>query len=467
MNISHQPPAPDLAWSVKAPLVLETEAGQRVQISLWSLSGAQWPEDAGPVPDTATLSIPFHGVDIRFPVALARTDDRGGITWQGLSGRQRETLAVFYRGLLSGKMASTQDVITSLDTPLDLVPMEQTEAEHASSAKGPRLLRVVINVITWLLLATAVVYVVGHNIFTTIDRIDIQHGRVVAQLQALPLTRSGLVTQVNVNAGQQVQAGTVLARFHDPQLQAQLDSAQTDLDQAQSLLAQTQSVLAQLDTAPQQMRARLRLAAQIHSQFFGAAGFDDMRAQWLSFRQSNPTEARALEPIILLRDRLQAQALLQQAQVANAQITLQAARQAVDKNHLRAASDGVVQMVDLLPGAPFDPRLIMVETAAQRQTQGWISERFAETVYIGMPASIGYNAGGERITLRGQVSDVQAGPHPERPGEFGILVSVVPIDPVPQGKPLRAGAPVNLEAKRDIAQRLSRWWEARFVGTAQ
>lgn len=467
MNITHQPPAPDLAWSVKAPLVLETEAGQKVQITLWSLSGAQWPEDAGPVPDNAVLSIPFHGVDIRFPVALTHSDADGSVSWQGLSGRQRETLAIFYRGLLSGKMATTQDVITSLDTPLDLVPMEQTEAEHASSAKGPRLLRVVINVITWLLLATGVVYVIGHNIFTTLDRIDIQHGRVVTRLQTLPSERSGLVTQVHVTVGQKVQAGTVLARLHDPQLQARVDRAQTDLDQAQGLLTQTQGALDQLENAPKETRARLRLAAQIHSQFFGASGFDDMRAQWLGFRQSDRAGAQALEPIALLRDKLQALALLREADVATAQISLTAARQAVADNHLRAASDGVVQLMDLQSGAPFTPSLVMVETAIPRQTQGWISERFAETVYIGMPASIGYNTGGERITLRGQVSDVQAGPHPERPGEFGILVSVAPIDPVPQGKPLRAGAPVNLEAKRDIARRLTQWWEARFVGTAQ
>jgi multidrug resistance efflux pump len=452
---------------VKAPLVLETDAGQKVQITLWSLAGAQWPEDAGPVPDSAVLSIPFHGVDIRFPVALAHSDADGSISWQGLSGRQRETLAIFYRGLLSGKMATTQDVITSLDTPLDLVPMEQTEAEHASSAKGPKLLRVVINVITWLLLATAVVYVIGHNIFTTIDRIDIQHGRVVTQLQALPSERSGLVTQINVSAGQRVAAGTVLARLHDPQLQARVDKAQTDLDQVQGLLVQTNDALDQLENAPKDMRARLRLAAQIHSEFFGASGFDDMRAQWLGFRQSDRAGARALEPIVLLRDKLQAQARLREADVANAQIILKAAQQALADNHLRAASDGVVQLADLQPGAPFAPSLIMVETAMPRQTQGWISERFAETVYIGMPASIGYNAGGERITLRGQVSDVQAGPHPERPGEFGILVSVAPIDPVPQGKPLRAGAPVNLEAKREIARRLTQWWEARFVGTRE
>ena len=114
------------------------------------MAGLVWPEDAPDCPKTGTLSIPFQGVDVRFPVRLFKQENEGLVSLEGLSGRQRETLALFYRSLLSGKMASSGDVITRLDTPVDLVPMEQTEEEQAEQPVKfiPRPIRVQFNIAT-------------------------------------------------------------------------------------------------------------------------------------------------------------------------------------------------------------------------------------------------------------------------------------------------------------------------------
>lgn len=87
---------------------------------------------------------------MRFPVRLFKQENEGLVSLEGLSGRQRETLALFYRSLLSGKMASSGDVITRLDTPVDLVPMEQTEEEQAEQPVKftPRPIRVQFNIAT-------------------------------------------------------------------------------------------------------------------------------------------------------------------------------------------------------------------------------------------------------------------------------------------------------------------------------
>lgn len=293
MKIRHESPHADMDWKVHAPLMLETPNGGCVHIERWSLAGLVWPDDAPECPKTGTLGVPFQGVDVRFPVRLAPCDESGLICLEGLSGRQRETLALFYRSLLSGRMASSADVITALDTPIDLVPMEQTEAEKTEQPGTflPRPLRIALNVATYLLLATLVAGVIGKNIFANLDRIDIQHGRVV-----------------------------------------------------------------------------------------GSAG------------QAAP-----------------------------------------------------------LPG--------ISDLIGGQLTAGWVSESFAETLYIGMPATIGFNEDGAKITLNGVIADLRARNDPEQPGEFGIIVTIAADDPGADATQTlsRRGAPVNLEAKRQMGQRLRSW----------
>ncbi|MEO1797222.1 MAG: hypothetical protein AAFR53_09420, partial [Pseudomonadota bacterium] len=114
MKIRHERPMSDLSFQVRAPLGLELSTGERLTVSDWSLEGFEFPHESDVLPKEAVLSIPFQGVDIRFPITLARQGTGKFLTFEGLSGRQRETLAVFYRSILSGKMASTEEVITSL-----------------------------------------------------------------------------------------------------------------------------------------------------------------------------------------------------------------------------------------------------------------------------------------------------------------------------------------------------------------
>ena len=54
-----------------------------------------------------------------------------------MNSRQRETLALFYRNL-SGKMATTTDMITALDTPVDPVPMDEPKPSARASGGGCR-----------------------------------------------------------------------------------------------------------------------------------------------------------------------------------------------------------------------------------------------------------------------------------------------------------------------------------------
>ncbi|CAN0182269.1 unnamed protein product, partial [Chrysoparadoxa australica] len=207
MRVHHQPPDPTTEPMVTAPLLFEKPCGASVTIQNWSLAALVWPEDAGDAPKTGTLNVPFQGVDVRFPVRLKPAPDRPQEQClSGLSGRQRETLALFYRSLLSGKMASSEEVITSLDTPLDLVPMEETESEKAATEKSSAMqaFRAVANVVIYVAVAMLIVGVVGQNILSNLNRIDIQHGRVAKVTSEVLALADGEVRYIHAQPGKQV-----------------------------------------------------------------------------------------------------------------------------------------------------------------------------------------------------------------------------------------------------------------------
>lgn len=465
MRIRHETPDADMAWKVRAPLVLETPLGESVQIQSWSLSGLSWPEGAPDCPKTGTLSVPFQGVDVRFPVRLSNDMENNLVRLEGLSGRQRETLALFYRSLLSGKMASSGEVITSLDTPVDLVPMEQTDAEQSEQPVKfiPRPIRVAFNIATYLLIAAMVVGVIGNNIFSSLDRIDIQHGRVLATMYPAFPSQGAFVESVEVSAGQQVNAGDILVRLRDPETLARLEQIETEL--AVATAEHDRSLATQYDLAAQEavddVALRMAIAARTYTGFLGKGGFDDLRQQWVAMRGRNDDLAAISDPVTIVADLVASEAARRAARVASIQADRDALLELVDRGHIRAPSDGLVHDVRLQTGQPFGVQqdALVFEHAEPRVTVGWVSEKFAETLYIGMPATIGLNESGEKITLEGAVTDVRAGDHPERPGEFGIMVTVsaVGLDAQATKARLRLGAPVNLEAKRQMGQRLRGW----------
>ncbi|QBF30828.1 HlyD family secretion protein [Thalassococcus sp. S3] len=465
MQIRHQSPNPDTEQKVSAILRLETPHGENVAIESWSLSAMTWPHDGPERPKTGTLTVPFQGVDIRFPVRLEPCPHSPDLLFKGLSGRQRETLSLFYRSLLSGRMASSEEVITSLDTPLDLVPMEQTEGESAGavSSIGVRILRTVIHVATYVVIAAFVVGVIGNNILTNLDRIDIQHGRVSAPIADLTAARGGYVAGLSVVPGMRVTAGQVLLNVQDPEYVAEQAKAELDFAAAQAEVADLEAALGaleQLATEPD-VGVRLAGASRMFEEYADTGRFEDMRRRWINLRDRDPAAAASFDPLLITRRLLSSQLDLHRRDVEKRQADLEARRRFAASTQIVAQEDGVVTEVFAREGQflTLGEPALSLETADQRQTVGWVSERFAETIYIGMPAMIGFNEGGRRERIGGTIVDVQAGDHPERPGEFGIIVTVSPdgLGPSETRKRLRVGAPVNLEAERQIYARLKAW----------
>ncbi|WP_299593045.1 biotin/lipoyl-binding protein, partial [uncultured Tateyamaria sp.] len=299
-----------------------------------------------------------------------------------------------------------------------------------------------------------------------LDRIDIQHGRVVAPMNTNFPKRAGVVEKVLVTRGQAVHEGDILIRMYDPKLQADLSDTEARMTAAAKAYDDVKQALIQLDglTDTDAPVIRMATASRYHAMFIGSGQFDDMRRQWLALRDQRAQLADTFDPVSIVREMLAAELTHRQADIDSLHAQHTARLDLIALNHITAPSDGIVQEVLVHKGQPVSasPAPLAFESTEPRVTIGWVSERFAETMFIGMPASIGLNEGAERIKFTGTVTDLQAGDHPERPGEFGIIVTVTPADLSAAGTKarLRAGAPVNLDAKRHIGQRLTEW----FVG---
>ncbi|MGR3491771.1 MAG: HlyD family secretion protein [Shimia sp.] len=455
MHIRHERPMPDLAFQVRAPLGLELTTGERVTIEEWSLSGFTFPGDALVLPREAVLSIPFQGVDIRFPVALDRDGTSRTLRFKNLTGRQRETLAIFHRSLLSGKMAATGDVITSLDTPVDLVPMGETEEEaSASGAKVvPRGLRAAASVALYLLVGALVFYTLGSGIWGKLATVPIQNARIEAALVPHTAPARGYVKDVLVAPGDTVAQGDLLVRVTDPEGEAALADVRSRIELIERRLTAAEN--AEARAAQRIATARAQIEAAVHptfpqvmrllTDFDGryAPAYADLFAAHDAVLAQVDTLADELRRLKRERGRL---------------------RDAADAMHIIAANAGTVTELPLLKGQMVarGTMAAVVERAEARQARGWLDPSMAAALHLGMGVTIQMASAEGPQTLRGEIARIEAGIDPNLSPAFGMLVHVT--FPALSAEATQATlphlTPVSLRAERPWAARHAEHWAA-------
>ncbi|MFM7442834.1 MAG: hypothetical protein ACKO2N_02820, partial [Tabrizicola sp.] len=257
VSISHERPAPETDPHVIAPLVVALADGRRLTARKWSLAGIHDDALSGHDLTGARLMIPFQGIEVGFPVRLAPAPDRSFWAFDGLTGRQREALGLFYRNLMTGKMAATDDVITALDTPVDLVPMGETDEEKAAGLARvkPRALRIVWNVVYYTLLLAVVGGYLGSLAWKRLDYVALSNARYTAPFLQMAAPESGFVAEILVPQATVVPAGAELIRLSDP-------DADSGLAEVRSQLAQAKDRLADIEARIAAHKAQLRLARE-------------------------------------------------------------------------------------------------------------------------------------------------------------------------------------------------------------
>ncbi len=456
MQVRHERPMSDLSFDVRAPLTLEVVGGEKIVIEAWSLTGFTYPGISEIVPSNGLLSIPFQGVDVRFKVELEPGDGPREVKFKGLGGRQRETLAVFYRSILSGKMVSSEDVITSLDTPVDLVPMGETEQEVAIATEGhgPRSFKILWNAMFYAMLSLVVFGLLGSSIYDRLSGIRLQNGRVAAPLVELRVSEASYVDQIHVAIGDRVRVGQVLVSLNNPERDGALDGVRGDIRLAEQRLTDAETRL-------QQMIAR-RLAQRdvLVQAVTRAQNALTVRDFIGGYRQQAYLAAlaalRSFDTMSLEFEELEAQLreLVQERTNAVRQLKrdLSNAKDAYDALNVISPVDGMVRELPVVKDLYIARGVLaaVVEENRPRQALGWVNERASQSLHVGQAARLRVSSATGSKTMNAVVSDITAGVDPARPGEFGVIVTLDTNqkDLTKNRAALRPDAPVEIQADR-------------------
>jgi multidrug resistance efflux pump len=434
MHVRHERPNPDLSFRVAAPLLVGLGDGTVVRVREWSLRALYSPDFVGRDLDGASLSIPFQGVQVYFPVTLCPGEAPGEVLLQNLSGRQRETLALFYRNLLSGRMAATADIITALDTPVDLVPMGETEGERAAAAAAtpPRAPRVVINVLAYVLLAATVFGWLGTLAYERFNGLPLSNARVAAQAALLVAPFPASVGELAVPEGVEVPAGTVLLRLRAPELQRMLDDLAGPIVRAEAALAAVDRRIAEHADRRDAARAAAPQGPEVFDTGVSAAPGDyhDIRLRLEAELREREQDLRLLEAEAgRLRDALAAL-------------------------EVRAPEAGRVLAHRVVPGQAVGTGapLVLFEGERRRTVEGWLSDSYADAVWPGMRATVRLRRDGEVEEFPGIVARAE-GEGPQAAGRAGAIRVEVALDGLTAEEArdlLTIGAPVRVTLSRDL-----------------
>lgn len=260
----------------------------------------------------------------------------------------------------------------------------------------------------------------------------------------------GRVERIEVQAGAKVQAGDLLLKLVNPQLEQRAEETQGSLEQAQAELRALQSTLDSLQLNQRAAIQRAELAARSADLQWEADNelLKDGMVSKLAYQRSgfNVEQARqnlALERQLLERNAasIQAQLAARQAAVARLGKTLQRDQEQVTGLSLRAPIAGIVQEIALQPGqrVAVGASLAKVARADALYAEIQVQEAMARDLAPGQAAQIDLRSGTADAQVAGLVSRVAP----------KVSNGVVKVDIALQG-PLPRGARPDLSVDGTI-----------------
>jgi len=372
-------------FRLRAPLHLGFPDGQAVRIDDWSLKGIYTGELEGRALDGLMLSVPFQGVGVYFPVELEPGAEPNEFLFRNLTGRQRETLALFYRNLLSGRMTTTADMIVALDTPVDLVPMGETEAERkAGEARvAPRRARMLVNLAYYGALFVLVCGFLASVAWHRISSVPVLSAHVATAGSQIIAPVAGYVRDLTVAAGTKVAEGTVIVRLDDQEALRLLAESEVAAAEAVQLLAAAEARLAEHQARRDEARGAFR-------------GGPDVFDQGLS---ANPGDYHDI------RQKLEADLDLARREVDRLAGRVASFRERAEATALTAPGPGTVVEHFV---RPFDmvragDALTLFEPDAPRSVLAHLPATSVLKVWTGMRADVTYMSDARAVALVGEV----------------------------------------------------------------
>jgi len=443
VHIGHERPAPETEPHVIAPLIVVLADGTRLVARKWWLGGISDRVLAGRDLSGARLEVPFQGLDIGFPVRITAKGADGPWVFEDLTGRQREALGLFYKNLLTGKMAATDEVITALDTPVDLIPMVETEEEKAAgpARSKARALRTALHMLWYVGLFCLLVGFLGSFVWARIEGITLSHARVYAERQELRAPQEGYLNRIG-DASDLVGAGTILARIEDPQVEAALEDVQARIGVLEGRIAEARARLSLHLSMRDDVRETLDRVYSDAAMARFDAGISIRPGDYNDQRSQLEQELRGLE-----------------TDLARARSELRNLRQQRTSMRIQAPTSGTVAEWVAGGGQYLRPgdTVAVFETNAPRVVRAWLDDRVNGAVRPGMTAEIRLPGDDKDTQIAGRVMMVEAGANPAEPDRFGLIVTVeaVALDTAEARARLPFNAPVEVVVKRDL---MARWF---------
>lgn len=473
MNIRHECPQSELSFAVSAPLRVQAGDAPAVTVKKWSLAGL-WIEEGVNTASDIMLSIPFQGVDVTFPIKLKQEED-GRFSFVDLTVRQRETLSAFYQGVMTGRMVSTDEMISSLDTPVDLVPMTETDDEKAAglAKESPRALRILWNVTYYVLLIAVLGGFLGSQIWSRLSYVNLQHARFLAPITEYTAPESGHLSRFYVREGDQVRTGEILARIEDPDRESDVEDVRaevllaerrlrTALEERDAHLRAGDLLLAGLRTRFIRLRDPWRIGHQTPRPY--PPHIQDAWRQLQAFRRGEDTRDTTYFAFL---ENLQETVTDRELDLRRWKRELRHRKASADELILRARAPGTVQKIHTVKNSAVrrGELILEVEANTAREAVAWLDEKFAAAVHLGMRADIAYSFRGQAKRVAGRVVDIQAGTDVSKPDDFGIILTIKADDVGVSNsrKWFHRNGPAKI--KLDRSDRL-RFWNGWFNGRA-
>lgn len=157
-------------------------------VDRWSLDSIVRPATLKRTQVKGQVGFDFQGFYISIQVLLLPGRDHKRLYFERMDSRQQDLLKLFYRSIRSGEMVQVEEVIQALDSPVEKVPMYQTE-EELRQARGlgivGRAARGLVTLSIYLLLAAVVLGTLAYSGWSRWNFVDMANARVVADGDAL------------------------------------------------------------------------------------------------------------------------------------------------------------------------------------------------------------------------------------------------------------------------------------------
>lgn len=243
-------------------------------------------------------------------------------------------------------------------------------------------------------------------------------GKVIALDKQILLSESGgTVTSINVQLGEQVKAGQVLAEIHSPKALENLAQAKANLSAAQSDLSEVvlggkTADVTETEVALHEAKNRYNIDKQtyIRSQALyenGAISVKEFEQAQSDLNISTAKLEKAQEDYQRAIDKAPQYTNSLKAKVEAARIRLESAEKQADGQGLICPRDGKILTIDVCPGdiVSENTALMTISSLTQLQINGQVPEMVATKIKIGQKVNIRGN-GFSNVNYLGKVVQV-------------------------------------------------------------